>query len=81
VFVPSGHKLTYLQPYVLRFVKGQSMATWVGDTVFAASIATDLWATYTVTVPADSDRAAEVGIEFRSDPGWKGTVWVDAVTW
>jgi hypothetical protein len=80
VWVPTGSRITSVQPYVLQGSTGGW--TWTGNWQSISSMAAGSWKTLTVTVPATAKTPlAEVGVEFTTNGAWSGLVYVDAVTW
>ena len=79
VWVPSGSRITAVQPYVLQGAAGNW--TWTGNWRGISALTTNAWNTITVTVPSNAAAIAELGVSFTTNATWSGTVYVDSVTW
>ncbi len=81
LWLPAGHKLIYVQPFILYFPTGARSSVWEGDSRPTAALPVESWFPLTVAVPATTDRIIQLGVHFKSIDGWRGTVWIDSVTW
>jgi hypothetical protein len=80
VRIPSGSKITSVQPYVLQGAGGGWK--WTGNWQSVSSFTPGVWKTITVTVPSNAATPlAEIGVEFATNAAWSGTAHVDAVSW
>lgn len=80
VRVPSGSKITAVQPYALQGAAGNWQ--WTGNWQSISSFTPGTWKTITVNVPTTAKTPlAEIGIEFTTNGAWTGTVHVDSVSW
>ena len=77
--IPSGSKITSVQPYVLQGAAGGW--AWTGNWQSINSFTAGTWKTLTVTVPSNAAPLAELGVEFATSAAWSGTVHIDAVGW
>ena len=80
VWLPSGHKLSGVQPYVQQGAAGgwAFTSTWVS----ATSLTPNAWNTVSVTVPASATAPlSQLGLELFTSASWSGTVHVDSVAW
>jgi hypothetical protein len=84
VWIPSGNKLIGVQPFVVT--QGTSRAgvgRWQGTFTHVDALSKDTWNTINVVLPADYEvnDLEQVGVQFLCQAGgWKGTVYIDAVT-
>lgn len=79
VWVPSGSRITAVQPYVLQGAAGNW--AWTGSWRPISALTTNAWNTFTVKVPANAAAIAELGVSFTTNATWSGTAFVDSVTW
>ncbi|HEY6723515.1 MAG TPA: hypothetical protein VI197_05760 [Polyangiaceae bacterium] len=80
IWVPSGSKLTSVQPYLLQGSAGGW--AWTGTWRSIGSLSTGSWNEISVTVPANAATPlSQLGLELKTGSGWTGSVWVDSVTW
>jgi hypothetical protein len=79
VRIPSGSKITSVQPYVLQGAAGGWQ--WTGAWQSISSFTPGVWKTITLTVPSSAAALAELGVEFSTNAAWSGAVHVDAVSW
>jgi hypothetical protein len=75
VWIPSGSKITTLQPYLQDYNWGWT-AGWYGN------LTANAWNTITLTVPSTAvSPLQQLGIEFTTSAAWSGTCYVDSVAW
>lgn len=80
VWLPSGSRISSIQPYVLQGASGGW--AWTGAWRATSSLTTNAWNTITVTVPSNAATPLhELGVEFTTNGTWSGTAYIDAVTW
>jgi len=80
VWIPSGSKITSIQPYVQQGSGGGW--TWTGTYVAIGSLATNAWNTITVAVPSNAVTPLyQLGVQFTTSATWTGTCYIDAVSW
>ncbi|MFP2904169.1 carbohydrate binding domain-containing protein, partial [Pyxidicoccus sp. 3LFB2] len=80
VWIPSGSRITALQPFALEGAAGGWRYTgrWTG----IASLQANAWNTVTVTLPSVSTTPLfQLGVEFTTSGSWTGTVHLDGITW
>ena len=74
VWIPSGSKVTALQPYIMDHNSTWS-SSWYGS--FTASA----WNTLTLTVPANAVSPLNaLGVQFFTSAAWTGTCYIDSVS-
>ncbi len=74
VWIPSGSKVTALQPYIQDY-----NYTWTGS--WYGSFTANAWNTLTLTVPANAVMPLQsLGIQFFTSAGWTGTCYIDSVS-
>ena len=75
VWIPSGHKVANLQPYMQDKNWGWT-SSWYG------SFTPNAWNTLTLTVPANAVAPFHsFGIQFATSAGWTNTCYIDSVSW
>lgn len=80
IYVPSGSKLTSVQPYVLQGSSGGWAFTGTWRSI--GSLSAGAWNEISVTVPANAATPLnQLGVEFKVSSGWTGAVYIDAVSW
>lgn len=80
VWVPSGAKLTSVQPYVMQGSGGGW--AWTGTWRSISSLTAGSWNQISVTVPANAATPlSQLGLELKTGSGWTDSVYVDAVSW
>ena len=80
IYVPSGSKLTSVQPYVLQGSNGGWAFTGTWRSI--GSLSADAWNEISVTVPSNAATPLnQLGVELKTGSGWNGSVSVDAVSW
>ncbi|HLP76249.1 MAG TPA: cellulase family glycosylhydrolase [Candidatus Paceibacterota bacterium] len=76
VWIPSGSKITSIQPYMQDNNWAWSWGNWNG------SLTGNAWNTVTLTVPANAVSPFHyVYIRFNTSAAWTGTCYVDSVSW
>ena len=74
IWVPSGSKITALQPYILDYNYAWA-SSWYG------SFTANAWNTLTLTVPTNAATPLQnLGIQFITSAGWTGTCYIDSVS-
>jgi len=74
VWIPSGSKVSALQPYLLDHNYAWS-ANWYG------SFTANAWNTLTLTVPTNAVSPLQsLGVQFITSAGWMGTCYIDSVS-
>ncbi|MGO9478515.1 MAG: hypothetical protein ACLP7I_11290, partial [Limisphaerales bacterium] len=74
VWIPSGSKVSALQPYILDHNYAWS-SSWYG------SFTANAWNTLTLTVPANAVSPLQsLGVQFITSAGWTGTCYIDSVS-
>ncbi|MGO8838034.1 MAG: cellulase family glycosylhydrolase [Limisphaerales bacterium] len=74
VWIPSGSKVTTLQPYIQDHNNTWS-SSWYG------SFTANAWNTLTLTVPANAVSPLNaLGVQFFTSAAWTGTCYIDAVS-
>lgn len=80
VWIPTGSKISSVQPYVLQGASGGW--TWTGNWMAVSSLTAGAWNTIKVTVPATAKLPLySLGVEFDTNGAWTGNVNVDSVSW
>jgi len=75
VWIPSGSKVTSLQPYLQDY-------NWAWTAGWDGNLTANAWNTITITVPPTATTPLkELGIEFTTSAAWSGTCYIDSVTW
>ena len=75
VWIPSGHKISNLQPYMQDRNWGWT-SSWYG------SFTPNAWNTVALTVPANAVAPFQnLGIQFATSAGWTNTCYIDSVSW
>jgi hypothetical protein len=75
VWIPSGSKITTLQPYLQDY-------NWGWTSSFNGSLTANAWNTITLTVPSTAvSPLQQLGIEFTTSAAWSGTCFIDSVAW
>ena len=74
VWIPSGSKVTTLQPYLQDY-------NWAWTSGWYPTLATNAWNTITLTVPTNGATPLQsLGIQFITSAGWTGTCYIDSVS-
>lgn len=79
LWIPSGSKISWVQPYVKEGAAGNWR--WTATTTTASQLTPGAWNTLTVTVPPDAAAVASIGVQIGVSSSWTGTAYLDAVTW
>jgi hypothetical protein len=79
VYVPSGAKLTSVQPFVLQGAAGGWK--WTSTFKTLSQLNLGAWNTFTVTVPANAAALSSLGVEVTTSGSYTGTVYVDSVSY
>ena len=75
VWIPSGSKITSIQPYIQDHNWNW---TWGNN----ASLTANAWNTFTLTVPQTATAPFQyLVIEFWTSAAWTGTCYVDSISW
>jgi hypothetical protein len=75
VWVPSGHRISTIEPIVQDYNWGWSQS-WYG------SFTANAWNTFTVTVPsAATIPLKRLNLKFTTNGGWTNTCYVDSISW
>jgi hypothetical protein len=75
VWIPSGSKITTLQPYMQDF-------NWNWTSSFYGSLTANAWNTVALTVPPNATAPFHnLGIQFATSAGWTNTCYLDSVSW
>ena len=75
VWIPSGYKISNLQPYMQDNNYSWS-SSWYG------SFTPNAWNTLSLTVPANAvSPFHNLGIQFNTSAGWTNTCYIDSVSW
>ncbi|MBZ4329437.1 hypothetical protein [Corallococcus sp. AS-1-12] len=80
VWLPTGSKITGVQPYTLEGASANWR--WTGNWIDVSSLKAGAWNAITVKLPSGSTTPLyQLGVEFQTAGAWTGTVYLDAVTW
>jgi Cellulase (glycosyl hydrolase family 5) len=75
VWIPSGYKISNLQPYMQDNNWGWT-SSWYG------SFTPNAWNTLSLTVPANAVSPFHyLGVQFNTSAGWTNTCYIDSVSW
>ena len=75
VWIPSGYKISNLQPYMQDY-------NWAWASSWYGSFTPNAWNTLTLTVPANAvSPFHNLGIQFNTSAGWTNTCYIDSVSW
>lgn len=75
VWLPSGHKISTIEPIVQDYNWGWSQSWYGGFTANA-------WNTLTVTVPSTATIPLKrLNLKFTTNGGWTNTCYVDSISW
>ncbi|HEV2437778.1 MAG TPA: cellulase family glycosylhydrolase [Verrucomicrobiae bacterium] len=75
VWIPSGSKVTSLQPYLQDY-------NWAWTSSSYGNLTAGAWNTITVTVPPTATTPVQaLGIQFTTSAAWSGTCYIDSVAW
>ena len=75
VWIPSGYKISNLQPYLQ-----DNNYSWSSS--YYSSFTANAWNTLTLTVPANAvSPFHSLGIQFNTSAGWTNTCYIDSVSW
>jgi hypothetical protein len=75
VWIPSGSKITAVEPYLQDYNWGWT-SSWYG------SLTANAWNTITLTVPPTATTPLKLlGIRFTTSAAWTGTCYIDSVSW
>jgi hypothetical protein len=74
VWIPTGTKVTTLQPYLMD-------NNWAWSSAWYPSLTTNAWNTITLTVPTNAVSPLQtLGVQFITSAGWTGTCYIDSVS-
>jgi len=80
VWVPAGSSLAWVEPLVEQGTGTSAVIT--STKVPIASLHTNAWNTITVKVPSNAQvPLTRIAVNFNTTATWKGTCYIDAVTW
>jgi hypothetical protein len=79
IWVPSGGKITAVQPYVLQGAAGGW--AWTGNWRATSSLQSGAWNTLTVQVPANAAALAELGVVLTSSGGTVPAAYIDSISY
>lgn len=75
IWIPGGHKISNLQPFMQENNWGWT-STWYG------SFTPNAWNTLSLTVPANAVSPFHyLGIQFATSAGWTNTCYLDSISW
>lgn len=75
VWVPAGHQLTSIEPYLQDY-------HWAWSATSYTSLTAGAWNTLTLEVPPDATTPLQrLGLRFSTGAAWSGTVYVDSIDW
>jgi hypothetical protein len=75
VWIPSGHKISNLQPFIQD-------NNWNWSSSWYGSFTPNAWNTLSLTVPANAVSPFHyLGIQFNTSAGWTNTCYIDSVSW
>ena len=80
VWLPTGHRINAFQPFLLQGAAGGWK--WAGSWVAATALKAGTWNTVTLQIPAGAvSPFQELGLEIFTEASWKGSLYVDSVSW
>jgi hypothetical protein len=79
IWIPSGGKITAVQPYVLQGAAGGW--AWSGNWRATSGLQAGNWNTLTVQVPSNAAALAELGVLFTSSGGTVPAAYVDSISY
>jgi hypothetical protein len=79
IWIPSGGKITAVQPYVLQGAAGGW--AWSGTWRATSGLQAGNWNTLTVQVPSNAAALAELGVLFTSSGGTVPAAYVDSISY
>jgi hypothetical protein len=79
VWIPSGGKITAVQPYVLQGAAGGW--AWTGSWRAASSLQAGAWNAITLQVPANAAALAELGVVLSTSGGTVPAAYIDSVSY
>ena len=75
VWIPSGHMLSSIQPYLQDH-------NWAWSSSWYGSFTPNAWNTLALTVPQTAVAPFQVlGLQFATSAGWTNTCYIDSVSW
>jgi hypothetical protein len=75
VWIPSGSKVTTLQPYLQDY-------NWAWSSSWYPSLTANAWNTLTLTVPTNAVSPLQaLGVQFITSAAWTGTCYIDSVSY
>jgi hypothetical protein len=75
VWIPSGYKISNLQPYMQD-------NNWAWTSSWYGSFTPNAWNTLSLTVPANAVAPFHyLGIQFNTSAGWTNACYIDSVSW
>ena len=75
VWIPSGYKISNLQPYMQD-------NNWAWTSSWYGGFTPNAWNTLSLTVPANAVSPFHyLGIQFNTSAGWTNTCYIDSVSW
>jgi hypothetical protein len=75
IWIPSGHKISSIQPYMQD-------KNWVWTSSWYGSFTPNAWNTLTLTAPANAVSPFQnLGLQFSTTAGWTNTCYLDSVSW
>jgi len=75
IWIPSGYKISNLQPYMQDY-------NWNWTSSWYGSFTPNAWNMLSLTVPPDAVAPFQnLGIEFNTSAGWTNTCYLDSVSW
>ena len=75
VWIPSGHKISSIQPIIQDH-------NWTWTSTYYGSFTANAWNTLTYTVPANAvSPFAYLNLQFNTSAGWTNTCYVDSISW
>lgn len=77
IYVPSGARLSSVQPFVLQGAAGGWR--WTGNWQPLSALRQGAWNTITVQVPTNAALLSSLGVEFTTSGSYSGTVYIDSV--
>jgi hypothetical protein len=78
IFIPAGAQLSWVQPFVQQDQSANWQ--WTGNWQPLSALRQNAWNTLTVSAPRNARRFMTLGVQLSTASGWRGRIYVDAVS-
>jgi hypothetical protein len=79
IFLPTNHRISWLQPYVQQGASGNW--TWTGNWQAATNLRAGAWNTVAVQVPSNSTGLSSLGVQVATNGSYTGELYIDSVAY